>query len=417
MSFQLAVKISDAVEKALKNIGRTEDIKFSPDNNKLAIAGFHKNKILVIDIVIEESAGTKLVILTDCLTLTSSGLNAPHGLCFFDNNTIGVANRYGEVMIFKLSELDINERVCKTSPIQTLGSNHKHRIKTPGSLIATKIGLDLYELLVCNNYSHKVTRHILDAREDYRSLKNEILLSKELNVPDGIATNKSNLWIAISNHNTHNALLFKNDLSIGPQSEPSGKLNNVKYPHGICFTNDDKFILLADAGTTDVHIYAKNGADWDGNHDPIVSISVMDNTTYVRGSYNPQEGGPKGIDVTADMKIFVTTCHQQTLAFFDLEKILEEYTSYRNATPKNFSINDNAKIIERSRHALIRELLNPDEKIIKQIEEAESQHFKQIESIYRSYSWKITAPLRVADSKLKSLKYRWSKIKIEKGWI
>ena len=35
---------------------------------------------------------------------------------------------------------------------------------------------------------------------------------------------------------------------------------------------------------------------------------------------NPQEGGPKGIDIDKDMTVLAATCEFQTLAFFDLAR-------------------------------------------------------------------------------------------------
>src|SRR5574337_1675329 len=63
----------------------------------------------------------------------------------------------------------------------------------------------------------------------------------------------------------------------------------------------------------------------------------MDEKTFLRGRYSPEEGGPKGVDITNNMSMFVTTCHNQTLAFFDLETILQEHRRDRNIPPSNYS--------------------------------------------------------------------------------
>ena len=70
MSFQIKISASEDVQKALAEIGRTEDIKFSPDNRRLAIAGFLKNKILIVNVLIDQSATGKQVTLSDCITIT-----------------------------------------------------------------------------------------------------------------------------------------------------------------------------------------------------------------------------------------------------------------------------------------------------------------------------------------------------------
>ena len=43
---------------------------------------------------------------------------------------------------------------------------------------------------------------------------------------------------------------------------------------------------------------------------------------FARGRLNPQEGGPKGIDISKDTNVLVTTSEFQTLAFFDVEEVV-----------------------------------------------------------------------------------------------
>ena len=58
----------------------------------------------------------------------------------------------------------------------------------------------------------------------------------------------------------------------------------------------------------------------------------MDDATFLRGRYNPEEGGPKGIDVDRDMSVLATTCEHQPLAFFDLGRD----TGQAQAVPRRF---------------------------------------------------------------------------------
>jgi hypothetical protein len=46
-------------------------------------------------------------------------------------------------------------------------------------------------------------------------------------------------------------------------------------------------------------------------------VRVIDDVKYLKGKYNPQEGGPKGVELVAGDVVVVTTT-EQTLAFFDL---------------------------------------------------------------------------------------------------
>ncbi len=47
---QIDYDTTDEVRQAIARLGRTEDLAFSPDGRRLAIAGFARNRILVIDV-------------------------------------------------------------------------------------------------------------------------------------------------------------------------------------------------------------------------------------------------------------------------------------------------------------------------------------------------------------------------------
>jgi len=48
----------------------------------------------------------------------------------------------------------------------------------------------------------------------------------------------------------------------------------------------------------------------------------MDDETFLRGRKNPEEGGPKGIDIDSDANVLVTTSTEQALAFYDVPRLL-----------------------------------------------------------------------------------------------
>ena len=54
---------------------------------------------------------------------------------------------------------------------------------------------------------NSVTRHVLDSRRDFAASGDEMLLQRGLDVPDGICISPTRRWLAVSNHNTHSALL------------------------------------------------------------------------------------------------------------------------------------------------------------------------------------------------------------------
>jgi len=321
---QIQFTASETVRGVLRDLGRTEDVKFSPNNRRLAVAGFAKNKLVVFDVEIAASASGKKVALTDFMEIRSSSLHAPHGLCFIDDATLIVANRGGEAPILSVPPSGTIDKKFELPALQTIRRDQFHQLKSPGSVSVSRIDQNLYEVLVCNNYVHYVTRHILEKGEHLVIRNNEILLKNGLSIPDGVAVSEGRRWIAISNHNTHSVLLYENTPQLNGQSVPEGILRNVNYPHGVRFTPDDNFLLVADAGAPYVNVYAKDGDSWKGTRDPVTTFRVMDEMTYRRGRFHSSEGGPKGIDIDSEMNVFVTTCEQQTLAFFGLPEVLKK---------------------------------------------------------------------------------------------
>ena len=176
-------------------------------------------------------------------------------------------------------------------------------------------------LFVCNNYAHRVTRHVVDPRWRYLARKNHVLLQNGLSIPDGIALSNDGKWIAVSSHGTHDVKLYSTADALGPDTEPAGVLRNANYPHGLRFTADDRHILVADAGSPMLHVYDR-GAGWRGTRDPARSVAVLDDETYRRGAANIEEGGPKGLDIDRSNTIVAATCEEQILAFFSLASVL-----------------------------------------------------------------------------------------------
>ena len=304
----------------------TEDIRFSPSNRRLAIAGFSKNKITVFDIFIDLSPDGTRITLTDVAAISSNHLRMPHGIDFVDEETIIVANRTADATILKLPSRELGGNCYELAPLEVIRSGDV--LQTPGSVSVTRKDDNLYEALICNNYRHNVTRHFLDFSTGCSINSNEVFSNRSLEIPDGICISNDQHWIAVSNHMTHNVFLYEYNSSLNAFSDPDGILRCVYYPHGLRFTSDGRFILVADAAAPYVHIYAKNGSSWRGVHNPIRSLRVMSDQDFLRGRHNPQEGGPKGIDVDNAMNILAITCGNQPLAFFDLKAIIQKERLY-----------------------------------------------------------------------------------------
>jgi len=323
------------VRNAVASLGRTEDVRFSPSNRRLAVAGYWKNTITVFEVSIEGSKNSKSIALTDVAEISSTSFKRPHGLDFIDDEKILVTNRDGEPCIF---ELPFNTTGSfELEPLAIIRSND---IFAPGSVAVIKNERGLDEALICNNYANSVTKHPLGSGAGYKSNNSEVFLKKWLDVPDSICVSKGGEWIAVSSHNTHAVLVYENNPSLNEFSPPAGVLRRVSYPHGLRFTSDGRFILVADAGSPHVNIYEKGNSDWRGLHDPLLSFKVLKDEDFSRGQidpdgrYNPEEGGPKGIDVSEALNVFVCTCESEPLAFFDLGAILEGARA-RSSLPRN----------------------------------------------------------------------------------
>jgi hypothetical protein len=313
---------SDGVKTAMANLGRTEDVQFSPDDRRLAIAGYGLSKILILDIKVKTAKGKILVVSEDWLEMTSPSFNYPHGLFWIDNNTLIIANRSTDVPIIKIPAERPGSRTVEVTPIETIRRG-RDLLRSPGSVSVSKIGQDLYDVVICNNYAHNVSRHLLDARDNYAPKGSCRLLAKGLDVPDGISHSHSGEWIAVSNHNKNAVFIYRNDGSLDQDSEPAGKLRGMSYPHGLRFSHDDRYIFVADSGAPLVHVYKMDHRRWTGKHFPAHELRVLDSKVFARGNVNPEEGGPKGIDLTGDDRILVASCEEEPIVFFDVRKVFE----------------------------------------------------------------------------------------------
>lgn len=382
-------------------MGRTEDVKFSPSGQRLGIAEFQNNRIALFDLNHEQSA-QKRIGLTHTIYVSSPKIDKPHGMDFIDEETIIVANRNGDVCVFRVAPIGSNSNGAEL--VQVIAAGDATLINTPGSVAVVRGSTGLFEALVCNNYMHHVTRHMIDSTQEYEVTRSEILLREWLRVPDGISVSNDARWIAVSNHDMHNVFVYENTATLNEDSYPDGILRSISYPHGLRFTADGRFIFLADAGAPYVHLYGRSGGRWQGVYNPLLSFRVMDEETYLSGRYTTSDGGPKGLDVDSKRGLLVTTCHRQPLAFFDLESILA-IASDAAVTHETrvLSIDDQAAgyFGRRSeiRHELeLHQRLYQAETRAERAEQIASGAEARIEALQQSNSWRLTAPLRALAS-------------------
>lgn len=318
---QIDFKAGGAVRAALAEIGRTEDLRFSPDNRLLAIAGYARKRCLILRVDVETGPDGPGVTLHNFMELTSDSMGEVHGLDFIDDRTLAIANRDGLVALFALPREEPAGQSRQITAIRQLRGRRPYKLNSPGSIAIRLESYGRVSLLVCNNYTHLVTRHVLNRWLGYRATSNQPLLKRGLDIPDGIALSHDGKWIAVSSHGTKDVKIYSMSASLGPDSEPAGILRNAGYPHGVRFTADDRHILVADAGSQMVHVYAGDGG-WKEHREPARSVAVLDEATFLRGRASFDEGGPKGLDIDRSNSVVAVTCEEQTLAFFALATIL-----------------------------------------------------------------------------------------------
>ena len=312
------------VAESLAALGRTEDLQFSPDQRRLAICGFTENRILVLGLAVERGRGqVPRVSAGSCLELTCPGLRQPHGLAWIDDGTLVVANRKGGLLVLAVPATAAEGPRVAATPLLDLAGDGGHGVTSPGSVAVARRGRDRFDLLVCNNFEHSVARLRLgrDAGPGsgggFKVLASRRLLARDLAIPDGVAFSAKRRYIAVSNHDRHRVDIFRNRPGLSKASAPIASLALPGYPHGLRFAGGDRLLLVADAGAPLLHVFRSDSGAWRGALEPRASIRVMDDQTFLRGRHNPEEGGPKGLDLLPDGSLFAVSSEESPLAFFD----------------------------------------------------------------------------------------------------
>ncbi len=350
--------------------------------------------------------------LSQAVRLTSPELTDPHGLTFLDDHHLVVGNRSGHLVIYRLGE-DHNGLPHSLAPLKIIPSGEGLLLHGPGSLDARVLSPDCYELLVCSNWSDSVGRFLLDITDGISVLGEELLLRRWIDLPDGINIAPQGRWLATSSHYTQSVHLHDAHERISPHTDPQGVLRGLTYPHGVRFSHDGKFILVADAGAPYVHIYHRPDGDWRGIHDPILSALTMEESLFRRGQINPQEGGPKGLAIDPSSRVLVTCCKLQPLAFFDLggftasfdrPPVLREIAFPGRDQPEVGSLAVRLELERQQRLAASAHLLKENQEHLHRSNRSCELLARQLEGILRSRSWGLTAPLRWTSRRLARLR-------------
>lgn len=319
----MAIQYGPGVEAALAAIGRTEDVHLCPGNRRLAIAGHLCHRVLVLGLEIDLGGAVPSIRLHSPQPIESAALDHPHGLYWVDADTLLVANRQGGLPVLRIPEPSADHRPRRVDPLLSLDTFLPDLLRSPGSVSARRLPCGSLDILVCNNFVHQVSQHLLDLEgSEPVCLAGSPLLAQGLDIPDGVVHSRDGRWIAVSNHNEHSVRLYDSTRPLGPEAEPDARLVGAGYPHGLRLSVSSRHVLVADAGAPVVHVYACPEGGWSGEQWPVCRLRVLDEETFLRGRYNPQEGGPKGLDIDRLGRVMVTTNEDAPLAFFDLGTLL-----------------------------------------------------------------------------------------------
>ncbi len=309
------------MDGALAAVGRTEDLSFSPANDRLALAAFERGSIVLVGVRVAPPPSPAIELL-DVVDLALPNGGYPHGLDWLDDETLVVADREGSIAVVRL-RLDHHGRPAAFEPCPLEGGFSGTR--SPGSVVVVPDEGGGPEVLVCNNYAGTVTGHRVSpgASSDALAVRDDrILVRRWLDVPDGVAISADGRWLAVSNHIPHLVMVYDRRLPFGPDRAPDGVLRGVQYPHGLAFSDDGGHLLVADAGRPLVVAFAATDGSWSGSRLPVAVLRAMDDATFERGRVRPQEGGPKGLALDRTGTVLAVTSEHQTLAIHDAREVV-----------------------------------------------------------------------------------------------
>jgi hypothetical protein len=402
----IAYEAGRDVRRAIGRIGRTEDIAFSPAGDRIAIAGFWKNRILLLDVDADWSGPHPRVALTGCLELECDTFRLPHGVAWADDSTLFVASRDRHVAILPLPAEQGGARRIAVTASRLIGADGRDLVATPSSLHVAPAGAGLVELLVCNDFVHHVSRHLIDRRIGEAVLASELLLVDAVEEPHGIVQSPSGRWIAVANYLRHHVLLLRNDDGLDRASEPDGILTGVIHPHGVRFGADERSLLVSESGGPFVHLFRSEDGDWSGTRASVGRIQAISDAAFRRGNRSPQDGGPKGIALSPDNRLLAASGETQPLAMFDMAGVLAPATA-----PSAEADDDGA---ERARATMVRYLrraraaAHHESEAIRMANRYEREELirrqELMERLTTSRSWRLTHPLRWLNTRAKRIR-------------
>lgn len=305
---------------------RSEDVRLSPSEQRMVVVTT-ANVILLFDVDLR----TRPVRVRFRTELRSPELSNPHGADWLDEHTLVVANRAGRLQVFAIPR---GTRREPTTELQHVGAVETSWFGEPGETrelrgrtVVTGPGSVRVHgptAIVCCNHRNTVTAHDVTRNDAGVTLSEGRLVAQEgLEIPDSAALSETTGWLAVSDHDHHRIVLYRfgDPRPVAALTHPE-----LRTPHGLAFDPTGRTLVVADAGSTELFCFSEPDEGWgraevapahtlEGVQQQVFERVQADTPAPVRAV----EGGTKGVDISADGRIAVTTCRGQVVRFFAIE--------------------------------------------------------------------------------------------------
>lgn len=309
---------------------RSEDVRFSPDGRRIIVISTNGRMLLFSVRIGARRMRAKLLTM-----FTSADLRAPHGVDWVDDEHVVVANRSEGIAFFAIPRA---RRWKPQTPISAISKVQPHWFGAPGEMrtlrsrkIITGAGSARVfdgHVYIGSNKANTVTRHRILPGPTCE--EGELVARQGIEIPDSAAVSPDGRWLAVADHDHSRVLMFalgEGEAAGDGEAAAVGQLEDpaLKFPHGVVFDRSGTILLSTDAGGRDVHLFHAPGGDWRGGKSAGVSrVDGVAEAAFVRvqaetpDAVRHLEGGPKGIDVSRDGRVVVTTCRGATLRAYTL---------------------------------------------------------------------------------------------------
>ncbi|WP_234570552.1 hypothetical protein [Rhodohalobacter sp. 614A] len=322
---KLEYRASDEIRNVINQIGRTEDIKFSPGARSFIIAEFLANTLHLFTFEIDRTISPSGISIMGYSKITSPDIKNPHGVCFLNEEWIVVSNRSAGVSIFKLPEPDgeINNYELSAEKVISGKGLFTSKVSTPGSVHSHQISENKFRIFVCNNHRHTITSHVINLENGVKVKNEGILIENSLRFPDGITVSLDGKWIAISNHDYGQVAIYENSGELNKKTSPAVALDGPVCPHGIRFSPDAKKLYVADAATQYVYFFESEDGNWSRVKNSPKALKLVDDDQFYYGKTGVKEGGVKGIDIDRSNAFLILTHRMEVVGLYDVQALNE----------------------------------------------------------------------------------------------